>query len=70
MLRPESVGSVDVNPGYLENTREAEKEAQGAQGFDKNCRNSVPLSRVWPEVFVTSIIDLPLEGPMRRALND
>ena len=41
----ESVGSVGAGRGYLENSNEAESEAQGAQGLNKNCRESMsPLS--------------------------
>ena len=34
--RQESIGSVDVDPGYLEISKEAEREAQSAQGLNKN----------------------------------
>ena len=47
--RQGSVGPVDVKRGYLENGKEAEREAQGAQDFNKNCtsRESMsPLSRL------------------------
>ena len=35
--RQESVGSVATDPGTLENSKEAVREAQGAQGSSKNC---------------------------------
>ena len=37
------VGSGDVGPEYLENRKEAEREAQGAQGLNENCRESAPF---------------------------
>ena len=46
-LRQESNCSVDVDPKDLENRKEAERQAQSAQGISKNCRESVsPLSRL------------------------
>ena len=42
------VGLADVDPGYLENRKEAKGEAQGAQGLRKNRReNMSPLSLLW-----------------------
>ena len=36
--RQESVGSVGAYQGYLAMSDEAEREAQGSKGLDKNCR--------------------------------
>ena len=47
--RKERVGSVPANPDNLENSKEAEGEAQGTQGLSKNftSRKSVsPWSRL------------------------
>ena len=48
--RVESMGSVRADPGYLANSinsKEAEREAQGAEGLRKKCRDTVsPLSRL------------------------
>ena len=48
-LRQERVGSLVADPDNLENSKEAEGEAQSTQGLNKNCssRESVsPLSRL------------------------
>ena len=43
----DSIGSVNVDPEDLEDDKQAEKEAQGAQELSKNCRESMsPLSRL------------------------
>ena len=47
--RGESVGSVGADRGYLDDNKEEEREAQGAEGLNKNCttRESMPpLSRL------------------------
>ena len=44
--RQESIGSVDVGSEDLKNSNEAGKEAQGAQGFSKNCTNRESVSPV------------------------
>ena len=41
--RQETVRSVDNDPGYVENENELEIEAQGAQVFNKKCRESMFL---------------------------
>ena len=47
MIDPRIVGSIGADRGYLENSKEAEREAQGAQGLGENCRESMsPLSRL------------------------
>ena len=38
LRKRESDGSVDVDREYIENRKEAEREAQGAQDLNKNCR--------------------------------
>ena len=38
---------IDADRGYLENSKEVEREDQGAQDLDENCRESMsPLSRL------------------------
>ena len=37
-MKHESIGLVAVNHDKIENSREAEGEAQGTQGLSKNCR--------------------------------
>ena len=37
------VHSVDEDPKYLENRKDVEREAQGAQGLNKNCRECAPF---------------------------
>ena len=63
--RQESIGSVDFDPGYQKNRKEAEREAQGAQGLNENCRGSVSplwgLSRAFRN---KSTVDPPWGGPM------
>ena len=36
--RQESIGSVDVDLGCQNKSKETDREAQGAQGLNKNCR--------------------------------
>ena len=41
----EGVGSLNFDPEHLEDRKEAEREAQGAEDLNKNCRESEsPLS--------------------------
>ena len=40
--RQESVDPVDVDRGYFENSKEAERKAQGAQGLNKYYIESMP----------------------------
>ena len=62
--RQVSVRLADVYPRYLKNRNQAEREAQGTQGSNKNCKKSMTLCRVLPEVDVTVIIVPPFKGPM------
>ena len=39
----EIICSVNIDPGYVENNKEAEKAAQGARNSNKNCRQSTFL---------------------------
>ena len=59
--RQESACLVDIDPGHVEGRKEVEREAQDDQGFNKNCRDSMPtLSRPIRYFRVTGIIDPPL----------
>ena len=42
--RRERASSVGADRSYLENSKEAKREAQGAEGLDKNGRKSVSPS--------------------------
>ena len=63
--------SIHVDRGYrlliIETIMEAEREAQGARGLNKNSRESLSSLTRLIRGFVTSIIDSPLRGPMRVA---
>ena len=55
-----SLGGADR--GYIESNKEAEREAQEAEGLHQNCKESLsPLSL---------IVDAPSGGPMQVAQND